>query len=249
MQRQIDLEIKSNLEVIGLYGKVNAELNILKNSYRDLAIKKELGEQLSKKEQASLTTSFEKLTKYDQALKKVDASMGIHGRSVGNYASGFNPLSNSISQITRELPNFGQSMQIGILSLTNNIGAFQDAITGIKEQNKILQAEGQATKSVFSQVGAAFMSWNTLLYVGIGLLSAYGKEIGNWVSSLFEGDKALRELNERQKEFNNARLTGRKDAQSEILELRKYLAVLNDRKLSDEQRKIAQDAILKQYPY
>ena len=249
LQRQIDLEIKSNLEVIGLYGKVNAELNILKNSYRDLAIKKELGEQLSKKEQASLTTSFEKLTKYDQALKKVDASMGIHGRSVGNYASGFNPLSNSISQITRELPNFGQSMQIGILSLTNNIGAFQDAITGIKEQNKILQAEGQATKSVFSQVGAAFMSWNTLLYVGIGLLSAYGKEIGNWVSSLFEGDKALRELNERQKEFNNARLTGRKDAQSEILELRKYLAVLNDRKLSDEQRKIAQDAILKQYPY
>ncbi len=249
LQKQIDLEIKANLQVIGLYGKVNAELNVLKNSYRDLAIKKELGEQLSKKEQASLTTSFDKLTKYDQALKKVDASMGIHGRSVGNYASGFNPLSNSISQITRELPNFGQSMQIGILSLTNNIGAFQDAITGIKQQNKILQAEGQATKSVFSQVGAAFMSWNTLLYVGIGLLSAYGKEIGDWVSSLFDGSKALKELNERQKEFNNSRLTGRKDAQAEILEVRKYLAVLNDRKLSDEQRKIAQDAILKQYPY
>ena len=249
LQRQVDAEIKSNLQAIGLYGRINSELNVLKNTYRDLAVKKELGEQLNKREQESLTKSFDKLTKYDQALKKVDASMGVHGRSVGNYASGFNPLSNSISQITRELPNFGQSMQIGILSLTNNIGAFQDAISGIQAQNKILQAEGQATKSVFAQVGAAFLSWNTLLYVGIGLLSAYGKEIGNWVSSLFEGNAALKELNDNQKEFNNSRITGRKDAQAELLELRKYLAVVNDTKLSVTQRKIAQDALLQQYPY
>jgi hypothetical protein len=249
LQKQVDSEIKTNLQVIGLYGRINAELNVLKGTYRDLALKKELGEQLNKKEQDSLTKSLDKLTKYDQALKKVDATMGVHGRSVGNYASGFNPLSNSISQITRELPNFGQSMQIGILSLTNNIGAFQDAITGLKAQNKMLQEEGKATKSVFSQVGAAFMSWNTLLYVGIGLLSAYGKEIGNFVSSLFEGSKALDELNKKQKEFNNSRLTGTKDAQAEILELRKYLAVINDKNLTDEQQKIAQDALLKQYPY
>jgi hypothetical protein len=249
LQRQVDAEIKSNLQAIGLYGRINSELNVLKNTYRDLAVKKELGEQLNKREQESLTKSFDKLTKYDQALKKVDASMGVHGRSVGNYASGFNPLSNSISQITRELPNFGQSLQIGILSLTNNIGAFQDAITGIREQNKLLKEDGQAVKSVFAQVGAAFLSWNTLLYVGIGLLSAYGKEIGVWVSSLFEGNQALKELNENQKEFNNSRTKGIKDAQAELLELRKYLAVVNDRKLSDEQRKIAQDAILKQYPY
>jgi hypothetical protein len=249
LQRQVDAEIKSNLQAIGLYGRINSELNVLKNTYRDLAVKKELGEQLNKREQESLTKSFDKLTKYDQALKKVDASMGIHGRSVGNYASGFNPLSNSISQITRELPNFGQSLQIGILSLTNNIGAFQDAITGIREQNKLLKEDGQAVKSVFSQVASAFLSWNTLLYVGIGLLSAYGKEIGVWVSSLFEGNQALKELNENQKEFNNSRTKGIKDAQAELLELRKYLAVVNDRKLSDEQRKIAQDAILKQYPY
>jgi hypothetical protein len=225
LQRQVDAEIKSNLQAIGLYGRINSELNVLKNTYRDLALKKELGEQLNKREQESLTKSFDKLTKYDQALKKVDASMGVHGRSVGNYASGFNPLSNSISQITRELPNFGQSLQIGILSLTNNIGAFQDAIIGIKEQNKILQAEGQATKSVFAQVGAAFLSWNTLLYVGIGLLSAYGKEIGNWVSSLFSGSKALDELNKSQDEFNKKRLQSSAKTQQEVQNIKEYLKI------------------------
>jgi len=241
-------EAKASI-LTNVYNKTQRQLNLVAAEYNNLSAKKERYNNLNENEEKRLATLTNLTKKYQGVLGGIDQAIGKYGRNVGNYASGFNPLSNAIGQISRELPNFGQSMQIGIMSITNNIGALQDAIKGITAQNAILKAEGQATRSVMSQIGASILSFNTLLYVGVAVLSAYGKEIGNWVQSLFEGDKALTELTERQKEFNNAKLGGRKDAQAEILELRKYLAVLNDRKLSDEQRKIAQDALLKQYPF
>jgi len=232
-----------------VYQKTQRQLNLVTAEYNNLSAKKERYNNLTENEEKRLITLTNVSKKYQLTLQGIDTAVGKYSRNVGNYASGFNPLSNAIGQISRELPNFGQSMQIGIMSITNNIGALQDAVKGIVAQNAILKAEGQATRSVMSQIGASILSFNTLLYVGVAVLSAYGKEIGIWVESLFQGDKALKDLTDRQKEFNNARLGGRKDAQAEILELRKYLAVVNDKKLSLEQQKIAQNALLKQYPY
>lgn len=243
-KEQAKLEISSNA-----YNRLNAVMNTLQNTYKSLAIRKELGSQLTDKEEKKLGILQGRISRLDGALKAVDSNMGRYSRNVGNYASGFSPLSNSIGQIARELPNFGQSVQIGIMSITNNIGALQDAIKGIVAQNKILASEGKATQSVLKQIGSQILSFNVLLFVGIAFLNAYGKEIGEWAKSLFGASGALDELNGRQKEFNNSRITGQKDAQSEIIELKKYLAVVKNRNLSDEERNIALKQLRQQYPF
>jgi len=104
-----------------LYNKVQAKLNALSNEYKALATRKELGISLTDKEAQRYTFLQGKIQTYDKTLKAVDATMGKYTRNVGNYASGFNPLSNSINQLTREMPAFTYSVQTGFMALSNNI--------------------------------------------------------------------------------------------------------------------------------
>jgi hypothetical protein len=232
-----------------LYNRTQQQLNLVQQAYNNLAVKKERYNNLTAQEEARLATLGRVTEKYNATLKAVDATVGKHTRNVGNYASGFNPLSNSINQLTREMPAFTYSVQTGFMALSNNIPIFSDAIGNAIRQNKELIAQGQPVKSVLSQVAGALLSWQTLMGVGITLLTVYGKEIGIWVAALFGASDALDELNKRQKEFNNTRITGKKDAQSDIIELKKYLAVVKDRKLSDEERNIALKQLRSQYPF
>jgi len=232
-----------------LYNRTQQQLNLVQQAYNNLAVKKERYNNLTANEEQRLATLGRVTEKYNATLKAVDATVGKHTRNVGNYASGFNPLSNSINQLTREMPAFTYSVQTGFMALSNNIPIFTDAIGNAVRQNKELIAQGQPVKSVLSQVAGALLSWQTLLGIGITLLTVYGKEIGVWVGALFGASDALEELNKRQKEFNNSRVTGQKDAQSDIIELKKYLAVVKDRKLSDEERNIALKQLRQQYPF
>jgi hypothetical protein len=211
-----------------LYNKLQSKLNSLSNEYKNLAARKELGLSLTSKEEQRYTSLQGRIQTYDKTLKAVDATMGKHQRNVGNYAGSFNPLSNSINQLTREMPAFTYSVQTGFMALSNNIPIFTDAIGNAVKANKELIAKGEPTTSVLKQVAGALFSFQTLLGVGITLLTVYGKEIGNWVSELWGASGALDELNKNQKEFNNSRFQGKKDAQDDILNLRKYLSVAKD---------------------
>ena len=85
--------------------------------------------------------------------------------------------------------------------------------------------------------------------IGLLLLALYGKEIANFTKELFGANSALEEVNNRQKEFNKARLEGKKDAQTDIIELRKYLAVVKDRSIADDLRQVALKKLRADYPY
>jgi hypothetical protein len=165
--------------------------------------------------------------------------MGKHQRNVGNYAGSFNPLSNSINQLTREMPAFTYSVQTGFMALSNNIPIFTDAISTAVKQNKELIAQGKPTTSVLSQLASSLFSFQTLLGVGITLLTVYGKEIGNWVAELWGASEALDELNKKQKEFSKTRVEGQKAAISERTELEKYKSTMRNSNLPLEQRMIA----------
>ena len=256
LQRQKEQSIKATqkeanelAKLDNVYNRIQNKINATIPVYNNLQAKQSLGLKLSAREEAQLITITNRLNRYQKVLKDVDIKVGNHRREVGNYAKANSNLSNSLGQISRELPNFGQSFSIGVLSLTNNIGALQDAIKQVKNQNIALKKEGKATKSLFSQIGSSLLSFNTLLFVGIGVFSAYSKQIGEWVTSLFKGSKALRELKESQKEFLNLQLTGRKNAQQELLELKKNLAVINDTSLSLDKRNIALKNIRSAYPF
>ncbi len=123
----------------------------------------------------------------------------------GKQASGsFDGLQNSINQITRELPAFTYSAQTGFMAISNNIPTLVDQINQIRKANAELEAQGKKTVPVWKQVAGAFFSWNTLMSVGITLLTVYGKEIGNFIIALFKGKAAIDQAKESIKMLNKA---------------------------------------------
>lgn len=77
--------------------------------------------------------------KYNGILKATDAQVGKNTRNVGNYASGYNGLGNSINQITREITVFTFSAQTGFLALSNNIPILTDEIGRLIQKIKNLR--------------------------------------------------------------------------------------------------------------
>ena len=102
-ERELKKEQQLLANAQNLYSKVEAKLRTLQNEYKGLATKKELGLRLSIQEEKQYSNLQARIQKYDTILKGVDATMGKYQRNVGNYASAFNPLSNSINQLTREM--------------------------------------------------------------------------------------------------------------------------------------------------
>lgn len=105
--------------------------------------------------------------------------------------SGFNGLNNSINQITRELPAFGLSANIGFLAISNNLPILVDEINKVRVANKALAAEGMATTSVFKSLSAALFSWQTALSLGVTLLTIYGGKIVEMIANLFKGKEVI----------------------------------------------------------
>jgi len=201
-ERELSLLERSN----NVYNKVQAKLNALSNEYKALATRKELGISLTDKEAQRYTFLQGKIQTYDKTLKAVDATMGKYQRNVGNYASGFNPLSNSINQLTREMPAFTYSVQTGFMALSNNIPVFTDAISNAITQNKELVKQGKPTTSVLSQLLGAFASWQTAMGIGITLLTVYGKEIGEFIGGLMKGSRQLQTVGDQINQLTEARL-------------------------------------------
>ena len=183
----------------------------------------------------------EKANKLDAELKTLDATLGKHNRNVGNYASGYNALGNSINQLSREAPAFANSMNTGFMAISNNIPALTDAIRGIRAENKALAAEGKPTVSVFKQLAGAIFSWQTLISVGVTLLTLYGGKIVEWARNLSTGAKAQEDLNKAVKE-------GNQNAYKEAGQLDILYKVATNVNLTLEQRKKAVDKLQHQYP-
>lgn len=105
--------------------------------------------------------------------------------------TGFNGLNNSINQITRELPAFGLSANIGFLAISNNLPILVDEINKVRLANIALAKSGEQTTSVFKSLGAALFSWQTALSLGVTLLTIYGAKIVELIGNLFKGKEAI----------------------------------------------------------
>jgi len=240
---------EAKLAVAGnYYNKLQSELNSLSFAYKDLASRQQMGANLSRVEAERMQYLEKRIKTLDTTLKGVDGAMGKYSRNVGNYAGSFNPLNNSIAQLGREMPAFANSVQTGFMAISNNLPIFFDAMQNVIAQNKELQAQGKPTKSALVQLAGALFSFQTLLSVGVTLLTLYGKEIVNWVSSLWGASEALDELNKNQKEFNKSKSEGTKASISERTEVEKNLRVMRNSTLESEKRNIALTNLRNQYP-
>lgn len=181
---QLNANTKQLLAANGSYDEGAQLLERLRMTYR------RLGEDVQKSPLGvEMLRNIELL---DAKVKKADASMGNFQRNVGNYASGFSPLQFQVQQVARELPSLTMSLQQFFLAISNNIPMLIDEIQRARIANEALLASGQKGVPVWKQLLKSIVSWQTLLVVGITLVTAYGKEIGNFFSQLFGGTPKIR---------------------------------------------------------
>lgn len=155
----------------------------------------------------------------DTKIKELDASIGNHQRNVGNYASSWNGLSFSIQQVARELPSLAVSPQTFFLAISNNLPILADQLALTKQRVQELKNAGQSFTPVWKQVLSSIISWQTALVAGITVLTLYGKEIAEWVGSLFKGEKAVDAARVAAEQFHATMAEGSIAAQSEITKL------------------------------
>jgi len=213
----------------GAYEKASLELQKVRRQWKDLAIAQmentDAGKALKKQ-----------LDELDAALKKVDADAGQHNRHVGNYASGFDGLQNSINQVTREFPAFTNSAQTGFMALSNNIPILVDQISQLRAANQALAAQGQATVPVWRQLVRSFLSWGTALSVGITIITVYGKEIGDFFMQLFEGKKVFDELKTTQEQVNDVQKRASESIADETASIEQLINIATAENASKEQK-------------
>lgn len=184
----------------------------------------------------------------DTKIKELDASMGVHARNVGNYASGWNGLSFSIQQVARELPSLAVGPQTFFLAISNNLPILADQLALTRQRVKELKAEGQSFTPVWKQVIKSIISWQTLLVAGITVLTLYGEEITEWVGSLFKGKQAFDAAKQAAEQFQATMTEGAISAQAEITKLDLLYRAATDVAKPYNERKKAVERLQEIYP-
>lgn len=153
-------------------------------------------DRMSKEERESAhgTLLLKHLKELSDEMVSAESATGRYSRNVGNYASGFSPLNFQVQQLARELPSLTVSAQQFFLAISNNLPMLVDEMQRARVANEALKKAGETTVPVWKQMLKSIGSWQTMLVVGITLLTAYGKEIGQWVKELFKGKKAIDEV-------------------------------------------------------
>jgi DNA repair exonuclease SbcCD ATPase subunit len=231
------------------YNKTQAQINRLTTAYNDLSVRKARYNNLNENEEKRLVTLSAINEKYNGILKQTDATIGKNQRNVGNYASGYNALGNSINQLTREAPAFANSVNTGFMAISNNIPALFDAIKGIRVQNQALASEGKPTVSVLKSLAGALFSWGTLLSVGVTLLTLYGGELIKWASNAMKGKEAIKSLAENQQLLNDSLAESSNSYAEQKVNIDVLYKTATNLNESYKDRKLAVDELQKQYPF
>lgn len=235
------LTAKLNASEAGSYNALSAQyslnkiqLNKLSQEYRENT---KAGQQLVKETEEIYAR-----------MKQLQEATGKYTLNVGNYKSAWNGLGVSAQQLVRELPSLAVSVNTFFLAISNNIPMLVDEINKLKAANKAAAAEGKATIPIWKSVASAFLSWNTVIGLGITLLTVYGADILKWVQKLVTGRKALDVLAESQKNVNAAMLQGRQDAQQDLVRLQLLYDATQDVTKSVNDRKTAVAELKKEFP-
>ncbi len=188
-------------------------------------------------------------------LNAAEQATGRFQRNVGNYSSAFNGLGMSIQQIARELPSATMGINMFFLAISNNLPIFFDEVQKARKEYAAYLAELskgnkdiQKVALVWKQLAAGIFSWNTALVVGITLLTAYGKEIFDYIGGLFSAKSALLDLLTAEQEMALARKEAVKSTAKERVELDILYNKLKNVSLSAKERTAAINEWLHKYP-
>ena len=181
---------------------------------------KQKTEELNRNTQAKKTQT-QTTQQQTEATQKQTQATNQQNEALNKNTQKFNALGASVNQITRELPAFTYSAQTGFMAIANNIPILTDAMAKLRAENEKLKASGKKTTPVWKQLIGSFFSWGTALSVGLTLLTVYGKEIGNFITSLFKGKDAVNDVKASIEALNEGvQSTTFQKASKDILQLR-----------------------------
>lgn len=184
----------------------------------------------------------------DTKIKELDATIGNHQRNVGNYGKQWNGLSMSIQQVGRELPSLAYGPKVFFSAISNNIPILADEIKRARTEYKLLKESGQAATPVWKQVVSSLFSWQSVLTVGITLLTLYGDKVVDWVAGLFKAKDALQDVASYQQNLSKIMSDSVKDSVRERVELDTLYKATQNHTKSLKERNAAADELKKKYP-
>lgn len=240
LRRELANQIKLEQTAIGSINEMSQALTRMRAVYKNMSA--------ADREGAQGQTMLKNIESLDTKIKELDASMGIHTRKVGDYASGFNMLGFQIQQVARELPSLAYGPQIFFSAISNNLPMLADEIARAKKSVDELKKAGQTFTPVWKQIASSIFSWRTLLVAGVTVLTLYGKEITNWVASLFKGKTTIDAATAALEQFNSAMAQGSVSAQSELTKLNLLYRAATDLSKPYEERAEAVKKLQDIYP-
>lgn len=240
LKRELANQIKLEKAAVGSINEMSQALTRMRAVYENMSA--------ADREGAQGQTMLKNIESLDTKIKELDASMGVHTRNVGNYASGFNMLGFQIQQVARELPSLAYGPQIFFSAISNNLPMLADEIARAKKSVDELKKAGQTFTPVWKQIASSIFSWQTLLVAGVTVLTLYGKEITNWVASLFKGKTTIDASASALERFNSAMAQGSVSAQSELTKLNLLYRAATDLSRPYEERAEAVKKLQDIYP-
>lgn len=240
LKRELANQIKLEKAAVGSINEMSQALTRMRAVYKNMSD--------AEREGAQGQTMLKNIESLDTKIKELDASMGVHTRNVGNYASGFNMLGFQIQQVARELPSLAYGPQIFFSAISNNLPMLADEIARAKKSVDELKKAGQTFTPVWKQIASSIFSWQTLLVAGVTVLTLYGKEITNWVASLFKGKTTIDASAAALEHFNSAMAQGSVSAQSELTKLNLLYRAATDLSKPYEERAEAVKKLQDIYP-
>ena len=236
--------------------KLQAKLaNSMAGSYNALSAQYELNKiKMNNLSQAYLenTEAGKKLVKETAeiyaAMDKYQKSTGKHTLSVGNYKQAFDGLGFSISQVARELPSLAISANTFFLAISNNIPMVIDEIQKLRAANEAASKAGEAQVSITGKLVKSLFSFNTVMVLILTAFSIWGKDITNWIGSLFKGKTTVDQLKRSTADLKDAMLEAGKSAVNESVRLNILYKAATDSTRSQNERLKAVKELKKEYP-
>lgn len=182
------------------------------------------------------------------AMDKYQKSTGKHTLSVGNYKQAFDGLGFSVSQVARELPSLAISANTFFLAISNNIPMVVDEIQKLRAANEAAAKAGEAQVSITGKLIKSMFSFNTVMVLVLTAFSLWGKDVTNWIGSLFTGKKRVENLTGSLKHMAEAMQSARLETAKETVKLNVlYKTATNNAKSTTERTK-AVKALKREYP-
>ena len=147
-----------------------------------------------------------------------------------------------VEDIGIEMKKFATSQTFDPIfkSINENLSSVVEKVDKMREVDKNLSIDGQATVSLWKQLGKSLFSWQSILTVGIPLLIDYKDKIVDWGRGILGITDVLKDVKKYNSELNNSIV-------SEQLQIDILFEKLKNAEIGSIEYKKAKDIIINSY--